>query len=68
MPLLFCFCLQPFEAWEGVQRGTAQYRAMKEERAQPLWKVRKGLRKGGAEGLRVMGQGKQQGIQVRHPV
>ncbi|KAL4428462.1 hypothetical protein ABPG75_002551 [Micractinium tetrahymenae] len=28
---------EPYEVWEGLQRGSKEYQAMKEERAKPLW-------------------------------
>lgn len=28
---------EPYELWEGLQRGSKEYQAMKEERSQPLW-------------------------------
>lgn len=31
---------EPYEVWQGVQRGTPEYEALKNERAQDLWKVR----------------------------
>ncbi|MEW5302257.1 MAG: hypothetical protein WDW36_005059 [Sanguina aurantia] len=30
---------EPYALWEGLARGTPQYAAMKEERAQPLWQA-----------------------------
>ena len=30
---------EPWEAWEGVKRGSAEYRQLKEERAQRLWQA-----------------------------
>ena len=30
---------EPYSLWEGVKRGSEEYKRMKEERAEPLWKV-----------------------------
>ena len=30
---------EPYEIWEGLQRNTPEYIALKEERAQPLWRA-----------------------------
>ena len=30
---------EPYSLWEGVKRGSPEYLKLKEERAEPLWKV-----------------------------
>jgi phytoene dehydrogenase-like protein len=35
--ILHCYMAEPFEAWEGLDRGSERYEKLKDERAEVLW-------------------------------